>query len=204
MLAKNFHNRTVNRNHHYVVGYMFLSALLFYTSVAQAGWFGPGCDISEFNNSVKIRQIDPNSSFAITVPKSWSVKKKQEDTYSEMLIKSYGSCKITILISSRPLDARERKITAVSLITKMLRSSLSNLRSQGHQIVNYGKYKEFRPEWPSFVIVSGESGGKIVSTSYGTVVENRNFAIVALTRNKQHSEDLADILRNVIESLEIL
>ena len=204
MFAKIFHNHTVNRYHYNVVGYIYFSALLYCAGVAQAGWFGPDCDISKFNNSVKVRQTDPNSSFAITVPKSWSVKKKKEDAYSEMLIKSDGSCKITILISSRPLEKLEKEITAISLIDKMLQSSLGHFRAQGHQIVNYGKYKEFKPGWPSFVIVSGGSGGKRVSTSYGTVVENRNFAIIALTRNKQHREDLADILRNVIESLEIL
>lgn len=204
MFTINFYNRTVKRNYHYVVGYIFFSVLLFFTSVAQAGWFGPDCDISKFKSSLKIRQIDPNSSFAITVPKSWSIKKKNEDAYSEMLIKSDGACKITMLITSRPLGSQEREIPAISLIDKMLKSSLNNLRSQGHQIINYGKYKEFKPGYPSFVIVSGESGGKRVSTSYGTVVENRSLAIVSLTRNKQHSEGLADILRNVIESLEIL
>lgn len=204
MSAKLFRNSCVNRKHYYAVALILFSVLLYCTSVAQARWFGPDCDLSEFNDSVKVRQTDQNSSFAITLPKSWAVKKKKEDAYSEMLIKSDGSCKITILITSRPLDKWEREITTISLIEKMLQSSLDHLRSQGGQIVDYGKYKEFKSGWPSFVIVSGESGGKNVLTSYGAVVENRNFSIIALTSNKQHSEDLAGILRNIIESLEIL
>ncbi len=204
MTAKICSNSCVNKKHSFTIGYILIWVLLYYTGVAQAGWFGPNCDISEFNDSVKVRQTDQNSSFSITVPKSWSVKRKNEDTYSEMLIKSDGSCKITILITSRPLGGREREMTSISLIDNMMQSSLNHLRTQGHQIVDYGKYKEFKPGWPSFVIVSGETGGEGVSTSYGTVVENRNVAVIALTRNKQHSEDLASILRSVIESLEIL
>lgn len=204
MSAKKYHSSSVSRKHYHVVGFILFSVLLYCTDIVQAGWLGPDCDISEFNTSLKVRQIDKNSSFAITIPKSWSVKKKKENSYSEMLIKSGGSCKITILITSRPLEKREREIAPARLIDKMLQSSLDHLRSQDYQIVDYGKYKEFKSGWPSFVIVSGESGAKRVSTSYGTVVENRNFSIIALTRNKQHSEDLTGILRNVIESLEIL
>lgn len=45
--------------------------------------------------------------------------------------------------------------------------------------------------------------GEGVSTSYGTVVENIYVGVIAFTRNNQHSEDLASILRSFIESLEI-
>ncbi|VAW97192.1 hypothetical protein MNBD_GAMMA23-1300 [hydrothermal vent metagenome] len=180
-----------------------VASLFFWLGDAQAGWFDPDCDMSEFNGSKKLRHVDQYSSFSITTPTSWSVKKKKEGGYSEMILKSEGACKITILISSRPLEQNEISVTTIQLIDSMLKSSLDHLRSQGHKIMNYGKYKEFKPGWPSFVIVSGGSGGNRISTSYGTVVKNRNFSILALTRNNQHSEDLANILRNVIDSVEI-
>ena len=180
-----------------------LCSFVVFPTIAHSGWFGPDCDISKFNESAKVRYVDRNSSFSITVPKSWSVTKKNEDDYSEMLIKADGSCKITLLMSSRPLESNERDVTPIRLIDSMLQSSLNHLRSQGHKIVKYGKQKEFKQGWPSFVVVSAESGGKRVATSYGTVVENRNFSILALTRNEQHSEGLADILRNVIDSVEV-
>lgn len=205
MIGKSFEKEknAMNNNHSKIAIYIFVSLFFQFPVATQAGWFGPDCDISEFNESKKIRHVDQNSSFSITTPSSWSVKKKREGGYSEMLIKSGGSCKITILISSRFLENNERGVTTIRLIDSMLQSSLDHLRSQGHKIVNYGKYKEFKSGWPSFVIVSGESGGKRVATSYGTVVENRNFSILALTRNEQSSDGLADILRNVIDSVGI-
>lgn len=193
----------MNRNYCRITIYIVASLFFQWPVAAQAGWFGPDCDISEFNESKKIRHVDQNSSFSITTPSSWSIKNKKEGEYSEMFIKSGGSCKITILISSRFLEQNEKGVTTIQLIDSMLKSSLNHLRSQGHKIVNFGKYKEFKPGWPSFVIVSGESGGERVATSYGTVVENRNLAILALTRNEQNSEGLADMLRNVIDSVEV-
>jgi len=193
----------MNNNHFKIAIYIVVSLFFQWPVATQAGWFGPDCDISEFNKSKKIRHVDQNSSFSITTPTSWSAKKKREGGYSEIIIKSGGSCKITILISSRVLENNEKGVTTNRLIDSMLQTSLDHLRSHGHKIVNYGKYKEFKPGWPSFVIVSGEPGGKRVATSYGAVVENRNFSILALTRNEQHSEGLADILRNVIDSVDI-
>jgi hypothetical protein len=193
----------MNNNYFKITIYIFVSLVVLFPSVTQAGWFGPDCDISEFNEIEKIRHIDQNSSFSITTPISWSVKKKREGGYSEMIIKADGSCKITILISSRFLENNERRVTTIKLIDVMLQSSIDHLRSQGHKTVKYGKYKEFKSGWPSFVIVSGDSGGKRVTTSYGTIVEDRNFSILVLTRNDQNSEGLSDILRNVIDSVGI-
>ena len=194
----------MNRNRYHIASCIITALLSQWSIAAHAGWFGPDCDISEFDKSEKVRQVDENASFSITVPKSWSVRKKKEDGYSEMLVKASGSCKITILISSRPLENNEKAVTVIRLIDSMLQSSLDHLRSQGHKIVNYGKYKEFKPGWPSFTIVSDESDGKRIATSIGTVIENRNYAINLLTRNEQHSEGLADILQNVIDSFEVL
>lgn len=182
-----------------------VGSLLFQLPVATlAGWFGPDCDISEFSESKKVRHIDQSSSFSISTPTSWSVKKKRDGGYSEMLIKSGGSCKITILIGCRILEDDEKGVTTTRLVDSMLQASLDHLRSQGHTIQNFGKYREFKPGWPSFVIVSSESDGTRVAASYGTVVENRSFSILALTADEQHSEDLAEMLRNVIYSVDIL
>ena len=130
----------MNNNHLKIAVYFVVSLFCQLPVATQAGWFGPDCDISEFNEREKIRHVDHNSSFSITTPTSWSVKKKREGGYSEILIKSSGSCKITILISSRVLGKNERGISTVRLIDSMLQSSLEHLRSQGHKIVNYGKY----------------------------------------------------------------
>jgi hypothetical protein len=193
----------VKRNSYSGGSYIVVTVFLLCSFAAQAGWFGPDCDISEYNESIKAKHVDQNSSFSITVPKSWSVKKKTEGGYSEILVKSSGSCKITILITSRLLGQKEKTVTTIRLIDFMLQSSLDHLRSQGHIIMDYGKYKEFKSGSPSFVIVSGEPGGEKVTMSYGTVDENRNFSILAVTRNEQHSEGLSDILRNTIDSIEI-
>ena len=194
----------MTRKRHYIVSCIIAALFSQWLIAAHAGWFGPDCDTSEFNKSEKVRQVDENASFSITVPKSWSVRKKKEDGYSEMFIKASGSCKITILISSRPLENNEKAVTVMRLIDSMLQSSLDHLRSQGHKIMNYGMYKEFKPGWPSFAIISDESDEKRIGLSIGTVIENRNYAINLLTRNEQHSEGLAAILQNVIESFEVL
>ena len=187
------------------IGYCAIFSVLFPHSIpAQAGLFGPDCDLSEFNKSKIIRYVDQNSVFSIAVPTSWKVKKKKDGGYSELLIKSKGSCKIMILISTRLLNKKEKSVSTLRLIDSMLKFSLEHLRNLDHQILGYGKYKEFKKGWPAFVISSIQPGGEKSTTSYGSVIENRNLSIVLVAYNKQHSDGLAEILRRVIDSIEIL
>jgi len=57
--------------------------------------------------------------------------------------------------------------------------------------------------WPAFVIVSVEPNKKEGLVSYGSVIENRNLSINAFIP-LQNGTEVMDILRNVINSLEIL
>ena len=177
--------------------------LVSMSSLVQAEWFWSDCTVPEFNDSAKIRQVDPNSFFAITVPKSWKVKKKKEGNFSELFIKSGRPCKITIIITSRPLGKQEREMTTISLIDGMMQMSLDHIPSQGHKVLKYGKYRPFKNGWPAFVIVSVGPNKKESLLSYGSVIENRNLSINAFLPLKNEIE-VADILRNVINSLEIL
>ena len=193
----------MRRKFNHIIFYVILSILLPYSMSAQAGLFGPDCDMPDYNQSKKNRHIDQNSAFSVTALANWVVKKKRKGSYSEILLKTKGACKVFILITSRLLERKEKKIAPDQLLAAMLQSSLYNLRSKGQKIISYGKYIEFKAGWPSFVIAAVGSGGKKAVASHGTVVANRNLSVLVVTRNKQHNQSLANILRSTVNSIEI-
>lgn len=184
-----------------------INFMLIYTAFMPAsalgGWFGSSCNLEEFAQSPKVQRNDPTTSFSIRVPESWSVETKQDGHYGELLAKSDDGCEITIFASSRPLSTAERSETPRRLLDAMLNSSLDHLRSEGHEVVDVGKYREFKQGWPAFVIVSMPSSGEQMALSYGSVIEDRNLSVLALAEQEQHSEDLAEIVRSVVDSLEV-
>lgn len=166
-----------------------------------AGCTKQSCDA--FVGAETRREKDLDSSFSIAVPVGWTVKASKDEQTSELLVKAAGSCKVTMLITSRELSSVERSQTSLQLIDAMLNSSLEHLRSSGKKVGDYGKYRSFKENFPSFVIVSEDSDGKRRYGSYGAVSESRNLSIIVSARATENSQALADLLRSLVDSIEL-
>lgn len=93
---------------------------------------------------------------------------------------------------------------ALDLLDAMMNSSVESLRQQGNAILEVGKAKEIVPGYPAFVIVSMTEGDEHIVTSWGTVTDDRNYSITSLTANRDGSDELAETVRRVVESFQVL
>lgn len=143
---------------------------------------------------------DENGVFLVSVPSSWDVQKSTDAHYSEVILTSTRPYDIRIVITSRPLDGRERALPELDLINRMLNASTSQLESQGYTLVNIGKAPPLIRDAPTFVVTSHTADAEEVVTSWGTATDRRNFSITTFTKNSESSVSLADQVRRVVES----
>lgn len=176
-----------------------LSILVTTVLCVTAGCSPASCD--SFSDDSKVVRTSTDSSFRISVPNSWSVENSRNGEAVEMLVKASGSCKIRILLASRLLDTSERAHSGDALMSAMLSSSIEHLKSQGHTIENYGKYKPFKLGAPTFVIVSQQPDKQRIALSYASVSDSRNLSIVVLSRDSQKSEAVGELLREIVDSV---
>ena len=166
--------------------------------VLSAGCSQKSCD--DFENKAKSVRLSAEGSFKVSVPTAWSVETSRNDQADEMLVKASGSCRIRLLLSSRPLDSSELRMRKAALLDAMLRSSIEHLRANEHQISDYGKYSGIQSDAPAFVIVSTQNDKRVV-LSYGAVSDTRNLSIVVLARDAQKSEAVAALVKEIVNSV---
>lgn len=147
--------------------------------------------------------VDAKGRFAITIPRHCAKKLKTGDNYSELLFTCERPYKIGVLLTSRRLSPDEASLEPNSLLDRMLNSSVEHLEHQGAKIVNVGKAKELKENCRTFVITAAlESDGRLV-THWGTVVKDRAYGLIIRTVDAQASPELAALVEDLVDSIEI-
>ncbi|MBA7538117.1 hypothetical protein ES705_30391 [subsurface metagenome] len=162
-----------------------------------------GCKSKNYNELEKITYTDGNKSFSIVIPKSWEIYEEDDGDYSLLELKSNGEYDIQLIVTSRKLDEKERRLELLDLIDRMLNTPIADLKSKDCKIINVGKAKEFKKGNPTFVITASTKSGKRIITQWGTVVDDKNYSFNMMTVNKEGSDELSEITRKLMESIKL-
>jgi hypothetical protein len=152
----------------------------------------------------KATATDALETFSVTYPSEWSAVSTTHGGASQVGLFARAPLDISVVVGSRPLDRREAALEPRELLDELVLLTVDNQEAFGNQVIDAGRVHPFVPDWPAFSVIATNAAQRKMITCWRFVVDDRLYTLTTMTDNAQASPELGSIVREIVESVEVL